>query len=513
MPDSTLPSHMQDDPPVASENDYGVPEEERAQAVPKSYAVKVDAFRAPPCNFEAEKALLGALMANNRVLEKIPFLKPVHFADPIHTIVFEAMVKQIEGGRKSDLITLSHFFEKNDTLADVGGNDYLVELVASAVTIINAAEYARVVHDFYIKRELIHLGNEIINNAHCADVDSTGQQQREWAEAKLFELSETNEAQKARTGDEILQSTIQEIEAAYNTDGAIDGLRTGLASLDATLGGIPQSSLTILAGRPGMGKTALAIAMSYLGAALSEPQPGAFFSLEMGGEQILKRQISDKANVPHNMIRSGKYHEQRQYEDVVLTAQKLKTVPVYIDDSAGLSVAEIKARLRRLIRTHGVKICFIDYLTHIRPRDPKSPKVYQVEQITRDLKAMAKEFKVPVVLLCQLSRAVEQREDKRPLLSDLRDSGAIEQDADQVLFAYRKAYYLEREEPSKRNNESNEAFVDRQISHEAELERCKRECEIIVAKNRHGNTGTVSVHFDPAYQRVRDRYNDQEGMF
>ena len=513
MPDDqNIPDHMNGTPPPSDEGDYGADVADTTMPE-KTAKIRHDLTRTPPCNFEAEKALLGALMANNRAYEKIDFLKPFHFADPIHSTVFEAMERQIDAGRVCDVITLKEFFERDKQLAEIGGNEYLVELAASCVTIINATEYARIIYDLYIKRELIYVGTEIVNNAHSGTVDTSAQQQREWAEAKLFELGETSAAQSTRSRDDIVSSTLSELKAAYEKKGQIDGLRTGLNAVDRILGGIPPSSLTILAGRPGMGKTAIAAAIGYNSATFDQPAPAAFFSLEMGAEQINKRLVSDKAAVPHSMMRSGSYNNDKQFEDVILATQHMKNVALFFDDSANLSVADIKARLRRMIRMHGVKMCIIDYLTHIRPRDPKSPKVYQVEQITRDLKAMAKEFRVPVVLLCQLSRAVEQREDKRPILSDLRDSGAIEQDADQVLFAYRKAYYLEREEPEKRNNESSEAFMDRQNRHEAELNRCERLCEIIIAKNRHGSTGTANIFFDPAYQRVRDIYQDQGGIY
>lgn len=513
MPDDqNIPDHMNDTPPPADEGDYGatpVDDEKKYQALAKT----AEPGRVPPHNFEAEKALLGALMANNRVYERIPFLRAEHFADPTHSIVFDAIAKQIESGHKSDPITLSNFFKKNDALNDVGGNDYLVELAGSCVSVTASPEYARIIADLYVKRELIHLGTEIVNNAHSGEIDATAQQQREWAEARLFELGEENAAQKARSREDILASTIQELDTAYRKKGTIDGLKTGLTAVDNTIGGIPNTSLTILAGRPGMGKTAIAVAVAYKLSMDTEDQvPAALFSLEMGAEQVMKRLISDQSSVPHGTLRSGNYHDDVQYEKVISTAQRLNNAPLYIDDSAGLSVAEIKARLRRLIRTYGVKVCIIDYLTHIRPRDPKSPKVYQVEQITRDLKAMAKEFRVPIILLCQLSRAVEQREDKRPILSDLRDSGAIEQDADQVLFAYRKAYYLEREEPTQRDKETMEQFMDRQSKWARDLDACKRICEIIIAKNRHGSTGAVNIFFDPAYQRVRDIYEEQGGM-
>src|SRR5580658_7736218 len=419
--------------------------------------------RLPPSNLQAEQALLGALLANNRAYERVSeYLAPIHFADPIHGRIFQAIQRRIESGQLADAVTLKGEFEHSGILEEVGGTAYLAQLLSSMVGIINAAEYGRAIHDSWLRRELIDIGEVVVNNAFGADPELDGPAQIEAAEQSLFQLATDGGGGDGgfMTFEAALTEAIRGAERAFLQTGHVTGLTTGLRDLDAKLGGLHPSDLIILAGRPGMGKTALATKIAF-GAAKSlldqarEAGPNvqpkrqvAIFSLEMSSEQLATRLLSEESRISGDRIRRGDIG-QRECDKFVEVSREIGSLPLYIDDTPAITLSALRTRCRRLKRTKGLALVVIDYLQLMRPpagRQVES-RVLEVSQITQGLKAIAKELEIPVLALSQLSRAVESRDDKRPQLSDLRESGSIEQDADVVMFVFREEYYLRNKEP------------------------------------------------------------------
>jgi replicative DNA helicase len=538
--DDDIPFDGADEPPLAEPDDYGsgpnsmddmVPFIE-AEPVPKkteksqsptaqtewlpakrsANSGAIEGFRTPPCNFEAEKALLGALMYNNKAYDKVSeFLRPEHFADPIHSKVFEACVALMERGQIADPITLSNFFERDQQLLEIGGNDYLVELAASAVTIINAAEYGRIIYDLYIKRELIHLGTEIVNNAHSGAIEATALDQIQQAEQTLFNLASMGEVEGGFISfrDSLLQA-VHHAQIAHQRGGGLAGVTTGLRDLDKILGGLHRSDLLILAGRPSMGKTALVTCIAYNAAYAHKMSNGkeggivGFFSLEMSAEQLAGRILSQACAINSSAMRKGEMTNE-EFERVIVSSQELLDTPLHIDDTPGLTVSALRTRARRLKRQHGLDLIIVDYLQLVSgSAETKNNRVNEISEITRGLKMLAKELEVPVIALSQLSRAVEQREDKRPQLSDLRESGSIEQDADVVMFIYREFYYLDRAEPSKRDSEGDDKFAERYQIWEQRCEEMINRSEVVIGKQRHGPLGNVPLFFRGEFTQFGD---------
>ncbi len=468
-------------------------------------------YRSPPMNLEAEQALLGAVLANNAAFEKVSdFLFPQHFADPVHARIFEACGKLIERGQIANAIQLKNLFEREELLSDVGGAQYLAKLQSSFVTIINAEDYGRTIHDLYLRRQLIALGEDVVNDAFEHDLDSDANSQIEGAEERLYNLAEAGEIEGglAPFRQAIIES-INMTEAAKRREGAVAGVPTGLKDLDSLLGGLHNSDLVILAGRPSMGKTSLAtnIADNAAKTAREErdaegnlvrrPHIVAFFSLEMSAEQLATRVLSERSKVRSDAMRRGELSND-DFDAIFEASRELHELPLFVDDTPSISIAQLRTRARRLKRQHGLSLIVIDYLQLMQPAPGRKSdnRVQEVSEITRGLKSVAKDLNVPVLALSQLSRQVEQREDKRPQLSDLRESGSIEQDADVVMFVYREEYYLERAEPTQREDESNERFDER---HNKWKERCDKVygiAEVIVAKQRHGPIGTRKFQFD-----------------
>ena len=474
------------------------------------------AFRTPPHNFEAEQALLGALMLNNKAYDRVSeFLRPEHFAEPGHGRIYAACVKLIERGQIANPVTLRTYMEQDQALAEIGGAEYLAQLAGAAVSIINAGDYARLIFDLHLRRELIDLGSEVVNTAYEQDVDVTATDQIGQAEARLYDLATTGQTEGGfEDFRSVVIQAVEQAAAAHKRQGKLSGVPTGLIDLDGKLGGLHPSDLLILAGRPSMGKTALATniafnaAMSYAEEldALGHPKAVdgakvAFYSLEMSAEQLATRILAERAEVASHKIRQGELSHE-EFERLTIAAQDLHRLQLFIDDTPALSISAIRTRSRRLKRKSGLGLIVIDYLQLLRGSGPHSEnRVQEVSEITRGLKALAKELDVPVIALSQLSRAVEQREDKRPQLSDLRESGSIEQDADVVMFVYREQYYLERAEPGRRPEESEEKFNER---HAKWMERCEEvhnTAEVIVAKQRHGPVGTVRLSFLGEYTK------------
>jgi replicative DNA helicase len=469
--------------------------------------------RVPPHNYEAEMALLGAILANNLVFDKVnEFLRPEHFADALHGRVYEAAGKLIERGQIANVLTLKNLFDQDPALAEHGGAQYLARLAASVVTVINAEDYGHAIHDLFLRRQLIDLGEEMVNTAHVHDLDLSALQQIETAEQQLYNLAESGDIEgglKPLTG--ALIGAIKMAEAAVLREGHVTGVTTGLTDLDKKLGGLQPSDLLILAARPSMGKTSLATNIAYNAArayeeirdAMGEVKVAngakvAFFSLEMSAEQLAMRILAERTEISSDRIRRGEISRDDDFSRLVVASQELQRLPLYIDDTPGLTVPALRTRARRLKRRHGLQMIIVDYIQLMRsPAGMRSEnRVQEVSEVTRGLKAVAKELDVPLLALSQLSRAVEQREDKRPQLADLRESGSIEQDADVVMFIFREQYYHERAEPKQREDESNEKFAERHQRWVERGERIHNIAEVNIAKQRHGPIGTVELFFD-----------------
>lgn len=476
-------------------------------------------YRTLPHNLEAERGLLGAILVDNRAYERVSeYLMPEHFALPQHARIFEAIGKLIERGQLANPITLQRFFENDEALSDIGGPAYLAELAATAVTVINAGEYGRVIYDLHLKRELIAIGQDIVEQAFGGDVDQSGVNQIEEAEQSLYDLATTGNYEGGfQSFKEAVISAIDMAETAHKRDGALAGVTTGLADVDRLLGGLHPSDLLILAGRPAMGKTALATNIAYNAAktyAETNGEEGAvvgFFSLEMSSEQLASRILSEQAEISSDKMRKGEVPNE-QFPRLVAASQELYRLPIFIDDTPALTVSALRTRARRLKRQHQLGLIVIDYLQLVQgsSRSRSDGRVQEVSEITRGLKTLAKELDVPVIALSQLSRQVEQRDDKRPQLADLRESGSIEQDADVVTFIYRDEYYVGKAEPQRRPEESDDKFAQRYANWQERLEKCRNLAEFIVAKQRHGPVGTVKLMFQGEFTRFADWDADHE---
>ncbi|MBT5048343.1 MAG: replicative DNA helicase [Rhodospirillaceae bacterium] len=460
-------------------------------------------YRVPPANLEAEQALLGAILVNNRAYEQVSeFLRSDHFSDQLHGRIYEAIGKQIERALEANPTTLQFYFEQDEALKGLGGHNYLGRLAASAVTVINARDYGQTVHDLFLRRQLIDLGEDTVNEAYDPDVDNEATSQIERAEQRLYDLATVGDYQGGfRDFPSVLTEAIQTAEAAYKRDGKLTGVGTGLTDMDNLLGGLHRSDLIILAGRPSMGKTALATNIAYHAANAYKTETDefgnetvvdggivAFFSLEMSAEQLATRILSEKSGVGSELIRRGQMNN-AEFGKLVEATHELQRAKIYIDDTPALSVSALRTRARRLKRQHGLGLIVVDYLQLVSGSSTRSDnRVQEVSEITRGLKTLAKELDVPVVALSQLSRQVEQRDDKRPQLSDLRESGSIEQDADVVMFIFREEYYVSRREPREDTPEHH--------AWQEEMDQVHNLAEVIVAKQRHGPTGKVLLHFN-----------------
>lgn len=466
--------------------------------------------RVVPHNLEAEQAIIGSILVNNNTYEKVgEFLKPEYFYDPLHGRIFAALSTLINRGQIADTKTLRGFFENDPALAAVGGVQYLGDLAASVVTVINAADYGHLIHDLHLRRQLILLGEDVVNEAFQQQLDEPAARQIEVAEQRLFDLAQSGETERGFIRlDKSLTVSLRMAEEAFKRDSHVTGVTTGLRDLDRKTGGFQRSDLVILAGRPSMGKTALATNLAYNAAHAAAETSGkegsavAFFSLEMSSEQLATRLLGEHSRVPSDKIRRGEIKAD-DFSKFLEATQKLSQAPLYIDDTPGLTVSAVRTRSRRLKRmVPNLGLIVIDYLQLLQGSSRRDDnRVQEVSEITRGLKALAKELDVPVLALSQLSRAVEMREDKRPQLADLRESGSIEQDADVVMFVYREEYYHARAEPQRRQDEPEDKYNSRHQRWMERGEEVRNVAEVVIAKQRHGPIGTVPLFFDGQFTK------------
>ena len=461
-----------------------------------------------PHSIEAEQQLLGAILTNNEVYDRIAaIINAGHFFEPVHSRIFELSAARIGKNNLASAVTLTSFMKSDEGLKELGGGAYLARLAASAIAGFAVREYAHMVYDLAIRRELIHLGQDISARASKMEVEEEPKEQITIAEQALYKLGEDGQSESGfKSFLAAITSAVDIANNAYQRDGGLAGVSTGLTDMDKKLGGLHKSDLLILAGRPSMGKTSLAtniafnIAKAYRRGILSDGSEGTvnggvvgFYSLEMSAEQLAARVLSEASEVPSDQIRRGDMTES-EFRRFVDAAKTLESCPLFIDDTPALPISQLAARARRLKRTHGLDVLIVDYLQLVRPATAKDSRVNEVSEITQGLKAIAKELQIPVVALSQLSRQVENREDKRPQLSDLRESGSIEQDADVVMFVYREEYYKEREKPGDHDLEKMAQWQD-------EMERLHGRAEIVIGKQRHGPIGTVELSFEGRFTR------------
>ena len=469
-------------------------------------------FRSAPHNVEVEQALLGAILVNNEAFYRVSdFLEPQHFFEPIHQKIFELASSLVRSGKTATPITLKTFLPSDLDIAGLTGSQYLARLAAEATTVINAEDYGRTIYDLALRRSLVVIGEDMVNVAYDAPVDLPPQGQIEDVERRLYELAETGRYDGGfQRFAQALTTAVDMAAHAYQRDGRLSGLATGLRDLDRMMGGLQHSDLIILAGRPGMGKTALATNIAYNVAKTwhGQVRPDGrvettnggivgFFSLEMSAEQLATRIISEQTEIPSYRIRRGEI-EPGDFDRIAEKAREMETIPLYIDETGGLSIAQLAARARRLKRQRGLDVLVVDYIQLLQGSSRKAAegRVQEVTEITTSLKALAKELNVPIVALSQLSRQVESRDDKRPQLSDLRESGSIEQDADVVMFVFREEYYMANKEPRVGTPEHEKWQIEMDAVH--------GKAEVIIGKQRHGPTGAVKLQFEANVTRFAD---------
>ena len=463
-----------------------------------------DKFKELPNNIEAEQAVIGSILVSNDIFDEInTIISSINFYDPMHQKIFEAIESLIYKGMLANPITLKNYFE--DEKDDINIPEYLVKITKFSTSIRQALEYSKIVYDMFVRRELVKISEQTVDTAKLVNLDTSGQTIIENTEKLLFDLAEKGSFNSNLVKfDEAMKQTIEMASAAYKNEEGIVGVPTGLRDLDDKLGGLHQSDLIIIAGRPSMGKTSLATNIAF-NAAQKLQDSGkkssiAFFSLEMSSEQLSTRIISEQARISSNDIRRGRISDE-QFDKFLETSKNIAELPLYIDETPAISIAAMSNRARRIKRLFGLDMIVVDYIQLMRGTTfNKDGRVQEISQITQGLKAIAKELAVPVVALSQLSRQVEQRDDHKPQLADLRESGSIEQDADVVMFVFRQSYYLKNKEPRPATVEHAEWQAKmNEISHLAEL---------LILKQRHGPTGTIMLEFEEMFTKFKDIQNN-----
>ena len=470
----------------------------------KNFKILKDDFRELPNNIEAEQAVIGSILVSNEIFDEINLiLTSNNFYDPMHQKIFSAIENLIFRGMLANPITLKNYFE--DEKDDLNVPDYLVKVTKFSTSIRQATEYSKIIYDMFVRRELIKISEQTIDTAKLNDLRTSGQSIIENSEKLLYELAEKGSSYSSLMSfDKALRQTIDMASAAYKNEQGIVGVPTGLRDLDDRLGGLHKSDLIIIAGRPGMGKTALATNIAF-NAAQKLQESGkekasiAFFSLEMSSEQLSTRILAEQSKIKSNDIRRGRISDE-QFDRFLETSKNISELPLYIDETPALTIAAMSNRARRIKRLYGLDLIIVDYIQLMRGNlNYKDGRVQEVSEITQGLKAIAKELSIPVVALSQLSRQVEQRDNKKPQLSDLRESGSIEQDADVVMFVYRESYYLENKEPKPATVEHAEW--------QAKMNEVSNLAELIIGKQRHGPTGNVFLEFEAMFTKFKDTQN------
>jgi|TARA_X000000950_G_scaffold236002_1_gene286630 replicative DNA helicase len=458
-----------------------------------------------PKNIEAEQTVLGSILANNELYDEVTDqIDTNHFFDPIHQKIYNIISNLITKGLLANPVTIKNFFNSNEELVEIGGIEYLLKLTKVSTSKNQIKYYSQLLNDLHIRRQLIQISEETLDESKNKNIDISGKNILENTERKLFEIAEKGEFQRSFvTFKDALKETIDMATAAYKNDQGIVGVPSGLTDLDDRLGGMHKQDLIIIAGRPSMGKTALATNIAFYAAQNIQKNnissSVAFFSLEMSSEQLSTRILSEQSRIKSNDIRRGKIN-QEDFEKFIEASKNLENLPLHIDDTPAITIAALSNRARRLKRKQGLDLIVIDYIQLMKSSGYKNEgRVLEIAQITQGLKALAKELDVPVLALSQLSRQVEQREDKKPQLSDLRESGSIEQDADVVMFVFREQYYLEKQEPKLGTTEH--------VEWQEKMNQVHNQAEIIIGKQRHGPTGLIKLEFESAFTKFKDASN------
>ena len=461
-------------------------------------------FKELPNNIEAEQSVIGSILVTNEIFDEInSIISNINFYDPMHQKIFNAIESMIYKGMLANPITLKNYFDNEKDELNIP--DYLVKITKFSTSVRQAIEYSKIIYDMYVRRELIKISEQMIDNAKENNLDTNGQNIIENSEKLLYELAEKGTFNSSLIKfDDAMKQTIEMASAAYKNEGGIVGVPTGLRDLDDKLGGLHQSDLIIIAGRPSMGKTSLATNIAFNAAKNiqenSKKSSVAFFSLEMSSEQLSTRIISEQARIGSNDIRRGRISNE-QFDQFLETSKNISELPLFIDETPAISIAAMSNRARRIKRLNGLDLIVVDYIQLMKGSlNNKDGRVQEISQITQGLKAIAKELGVPVLALSQLSRQVEQRDDHKPQLADLRESGSIEQDADVVMFVYREGYYLQRKEP-------REATVEH-AEWQAKMNEVAHLAEIIIGKQRHGPIGKVTLEFEERFTKFKDTQNN-----
>jgi replicative DNA helicase len=472
--------------------------------------VNLELYRKPPYNIQAEQVLLGSIITNNESLNRVAdYLRAEHFYEPVHQRIYDAVMKFFDKGIIATPVTLKNHFDKDEALADVGGAEYLAKLAGLSIAIVNLESYGRIIYDLAVRRALITIGEDVVNDAYDKEIEKSAREQIESAEQSLFDLASEGIGDSGFKHLRVsLIEAINRADAAFKRTEKLSGIQTGFKDLDQMLGGLQNSDLLILAGRPSMGKTAFSINLAvnackamlknHKGGEGEHPPSVGFFSLEMSSEQLAARMIAMESGVDSSKMRVGSLTDE-EFGKLVQGSNSLHKIPFFLDDTPALSISALRTRARRLKRKNNLGVLLVDYLQLLKGSSKASEanRVQEVSEITQGLKAIAKELNIPVIALSQLSRAVEQRDDKRPQLSDLRESGSIEQDADVVMFIYREEYYEERKKPS-------DSDGVKMAEWQAKMEACQNITEIIIAKQRNGPIGTAKLYFSARTTKFED---------